>query len=47
MAYTGIKYKQRSTGKMNNGNNRHTYGRIKGDFTREWHYKGKGDLINK
>ena len=24
-----------------------TYGRIKGDFTREWHYKGKGDLINK
>ena len=24
-----------------------TYGRIKGDYTREWHYKGKGDLINK
>ena len=25
VAYTGIKYKQRSTGKMNNGNNRHIW----------------------
>ena len=24
-----------------------TYGRIKGEYTREWHYKGKGDLVNK
>ena len=24
-----------------------TYGRIKGDYTRVWYYKGKGDLINK
>ena len=24
-----------------------TYGRIKGDYTRERHYEGKGDLINK
>ena len=32
MSYTGIKYKQRSIGKMNNENNRHIYGRIKGDY---------------
>ena len=24
-----------------------THGKIKGDYTGEWHYKGKGDLINK
>ena len=36
MSYTGIKYKQRSIGKMNDENNRHIW-KDKGRLQRVWH----------